>query len=80
MLVTIVLTPILANCAKQSSNIQTVLNKLQEAIEKLFQWFSANYLAANADKCNRLTISKTAIDIHTVTDMIRFRMKKESNY
>ena len=39
MLVTIVLTPILANCAKQSSNIQTVLNKLQEAIENSFNSF-----------------------------------------
>ena len=32
------------------SNMQTELNNLQEAKEKFFQWFSANYLVANADK------------------------------
>ena len=32
------------------SNMRTELNNLQEAKEKLFQWFSANYLVANADK------------------------------
>ena len=31
-----------------SSNMYTVLNNLQEAIAKLFQCFSANYLVANA--------------------------------
>ena len=38
------------------SNVQTELNNLQEAKEKFFQWFSANYLVANADKCHVLTI------------------------
>ena len=38
------------------SNMQTELNNLQEAKEKFFQWFSANYLVANADKCHVLTI------------------------
>ena len=44
------------------SNLDTVLNNLQEATEKFFQWFSANYLVANADKCYLLTSSKTVID------------------
>ena len=39
------------------------LNNLQKAIEKLFQWFSANSLVANADEFHLLTYSKTAIDI-----------------
>ena len=33
-----------------------VLNNYQEELEKLFQWFRANYLVANADKCHLLTI------------------------
>ena len=44
--------------------MQIMLNNLQEAMKKLFQWFSANYLVANADKCRLLTASKTASDIH----------------
>ena len=47
-----------------SSNMQTVQNNLQEAIEKLFQRFSANYLVVNLYNCHLLTSSKTAIDIH----------------
>ena len=34
--------------------MQTVLINLQQAIEKLFQWFSVNYLEANADKSHLL--------------------------
>ena len=47
-----------------SSNIQAVLNNLREGLEKLFQWVSANYLVANADKCHLLTSPKTAVVIH----------------
>ena len=46
-----------------SSNIQTVLNNLHEAIE-LFELFSTNHPVANVDKCHLLTNSKTATDIH----------------
>ena len=53
-----------------SSNVQTVLNNLQEAIEKLFLWFSANHLVANADKFHLLTASKIAIDIHISDAMV----------
>ena len=42
-----------------SPNIQTVQGNLREALEKFFQWFSANYLVANMDKHNLLTSSKT---------------------
>ena len=44
-----------------SSNMQTVLSNLQEAIAKLFQRFSANYLVANADK---YLFRYSAIDNH----------------
>ena len=31
-----------------SSNIENVLDNLQGALEKMFHWFSANHLVANA--------------------------------
>ena len=45
--------------------MQTALNNLPEAIQKVFQWLSVNYPVGNANKCHLLTYSKTAIDIHT---------------
>ena len=41
-----------------SSYSEEVLEKLQRALEQLFQWFSADYLIANAGKCYLLTSSK----------------------
>ena len=67
MRMAILLTPIL----------QTVLNNVQEAIEKIFQWFSANYLVANAGNCH-LASSETAVDTHISDPMISYE-KKESN-
>ena len=46
-----------------SSNIDEVLENLQEAFEQLFQWFSANHLVANAGKCHLLTSSKISNNI-----------------
>ena len=46
-----------------SKNLEKVLENLQGALEKLFQWFSENYLLANAEKCHLLTSSKTPQDI-----------------
>ena len=40
-----------------SSNIENMLDNLQGALEKMFLWFSANYLVANAGKCHFLTSS-----------------------
>ena len=45
-----------------SSNIEEVLENLQEALEQL-QWFSANHLVANAGKCHLLTSSKITNNI-----------------
>ena len=47
-----------------SSDIENVLDNLQEVLEKMFHWFSANHLVANAGKCHLLTTSKTTVDIH----------------
>ena len=46
-----------------SSNIEELLENLQGALEQLFQWFSANYLVANAGKCHLLTSSKITKNI-----------------
>ena len=40
-----------------------MLENLQGALEKLFQWFSANHLVANAGKCHLLTSSKVIKNI-----------------
>ena len=46
-----------------SSKIEYVLTNLQGASEKLFFWFSANHLVANAGKCHHLTSSNFPVDI-----------------
>ena len=37
-----------------SSNLDAVINKLEESTNKLFQWFRNNHMMANADKCHLL--------------------------
>ena len=49
---------------KYSSNIEIVLDNLQQALEKTFHWFPTNHLVANARKCHLLTSSKAPVDIH----------------
>ena len=46
-----------------SSKIEHVLTNLQGASERLFSWFSANHLVANAGKCHLLTSSNLPVDI-----------------
>ena len=47
-----------------SSNIKNVLDNLQGALEKMFQWLSTNNLVANAKKYYLLTSSITPVDIN----------------
>ena len=47
-----------------SSNIKNVLDNLQGALEKMFQWFSTKNLVPNAKKCHLLTSSITPVDIN----------------
>ena len=37
-----------------SSNLDTVIKKLEESTNDLFQWFRNNHMKANADKCHVL--------------------------
>ena len=49
-----------------SSKIEHVLTNLQGASEKLFSWFSANHLVANAGKCHLLTNSNLPVNIRII--------------
>ena len=53
-----------------SSKIEHVLTNLQGASEKLFSWFSANHLVANAGKCHFLTSSSLPLDIRITNTKI----------
>ena len=53
-----------------SSKIKHVLTNLQRASEKLFSWFSANYLVVNTGKCYLLTSSNLPIDIRITNTKI----------
>ena len=46
-----------------SSKTEHELTQLHGASEKLFCWFSANHLVANAEKCHLLTSSNLPVDI-----------------
>ena len=39
-----------------SSNLDALINKPEESINSLLQWFRNNYMKANADKCHLLVI------------------------
>ena len=52
------------------SKIEHILTNLQSASEKLFSWFSANHLVANARKSHRLTSSNLPVDIRITNTKI----------
>ena len=58
-----------------SSNIEEVLENLQGALERLFQWFPANHLAANAGKCHVLPSSKITSNIAISNTTVRREQK-----
>ena len=37
-----------------SSNLDALINKLEESTNNLFQWFTNNYMKVNANKCELL--------------------------
>ena len=40
-----------------------ILEKLEKSIQSMFDWFSENFLKANADKCHSIASSKVPVDI-----------------
>ena len=53
-----------------SSKIEQVLTNLPSVSEKLFSWFSANHLVANAGKYHLLTSSNLPVDIRITNTKI----------
>ena len=53
-----------------SSKIEHAITNLQGALEKLFAWFSANHLVANAGKCHLPTSSNLPVDIRITNTKI----------
>ena len=39
------------------------LEKLEKGVESMFDWFSENFLKANADKCHLIASSKVPVNI-----------------
>ena len=40
-----------------------ILEKLEKVIQSMFDWFTENFLKANADKCHLIASSKIPVDI-----------------
>ena len=53
-----------------SSNMESVLDNLKGALEKMFHWFSTKNLVANAGKSHLLTSPKMPVDIHIFNSKI----------
>ena len=53
-----------------SSKIERALTNLQGTSKKLFCWFSANHLVANAEKCHLLTSSNLPVVIRITNTKI----------
>ena len=48
-----------------SENVDVTPEKLEEAANVLFEWFSNNFLKANADKCHLILITDEPFSINT---------------
>ena len=47
-----------------SSNLDTLINKLEESTNNLFQWFRNNHMKANADKCHLLVTGNYEVSVN----------------
>ena len=71
----------IASCADNtpctsSSNLDAVINKLEESTNNLFQWFRNNYMKANADKCHLLVTGNYEVSVN-INDFEIESSKKE---
>ena len=60
-----------------SSNLNAVINKLEETINNLFQWFRYNHMKANADKRHLLVTDNYEVSANTNEFEIESSKKKE---
>ena len=57
--------------------LDNVLESLEKASSKLFDWFSSNQMKANPDKCHLLTSATASIAIKIKDNEIRNREKEK---
>ena len=72
----------IASCADDntpyasSSNLDALINKLEESTNNLFQWFRNNHMKANADKCHLLVTGNYKVSAN-INEFEIERSKKE---
>ena len=59
-----------------SSNLDALINKLEESTNNLFQWFRNNHMKANADKCHLLVTGNYKVSAN-INEFEIERSKKE---
>ena len=47
-----------------SSNLDAVINKLEESTNNLFQWFKNNHMKVNANKCHLLVTGNYEVSVN----------------
>ena len=52
-------------------NVEVTLEKLEEIGKVLFEWFSKNFLQANADKCHLILSTDVPFSINTDNEVIK---------
>ena len=53
------------------NSIDEVISSLQEAVEKLFHWFSHNQMKGNTDKCHLIVNTDEPIEIRVGESLIK---------
>ena len=65
---------------KLEENVDVVLETLQEVGKVLFEWFSNNFLKANADKCHLILRTDEPFSINKPFPFSNNEVIKNSNY
>ena len=60
-----------------SENVEVTLEKLEEVGKALFEWFSNNFLKANADKCHLVLSTNEPFSINIDNDVIKNSKNKK---
>ena len=61
-----------------SSNLDALINKLEESTNNLFQWFRNNHMKANADKCHLLVTGNYEVSANI--NEFEIESSKKKNY
>ena len=60
-----------------SSNLETLMNKIEESTNNLFQWFRNNHMKANTEKCNLLVTGNYEFSANTNKSEIKSSKKEK---